>query len=251
MSPLFKSLPVLLLPLGGVSTAQQAQVNVATLLAACESSNPVAQSSCGGYILAVWDRYFATGRNVCIPDDAEPEDALAVFIEVARANPQFNNFPAFQFTDFALNTAWPCANSGLVAEHSGSWYDPARDGEGFNIEVVLVDDGAGGTRRVLVVYWYTYDRMTQMWLTGAVPFSAGSTTVEVPLTVTDGADFGPNFDPNAVNRTPWGTLTLTFQDCDNASGSYTSTQGFGSGTLTLTRLTGRLGDICISPSEDG
>lgn len=120
---------------------------------------------------------------------------------------------------------------------SGSWYDPMRSGEGFTLE--LLDDNR------LLAAWYTYDALgNQIWLagTGTVD-STGLATVDA--IITDGAKFGAQFNPDDVNRTPWGTLIFRFTDCDHGSVSYQPTvPGYTAGTLQIERLTGLAGQAC-------
>ncbi len=121
---------------------------------------------------------------------------------------------------------------------SGSWFHPMRSGEGFMLE--FIDDGR------LVVSWYTYDAEgNQVWLFGDGPVdSNGVATANV--VITDGARFGAAFDPDDVNRVPWGTLTFRFTDCDHGSVSYApKVAGFENGTLQIERLTNLAGQTCV------
>jgi hypothetical protein len=43
---------------------------------------------------------------------------------------------------------------------------------------------------------------------------------------------------------PWGSLTLTFTDCDHGKVDFASTAGYGSGSMNLTRLTRPAGVVC-------
>ncbi|MBT8058903.1 MAG: hypothetical protein KJO33_04855 [Gammaproteobacteria bacterium] len=87
---------------------------------------------------------------------------------------------------------------------SGSWWNPDRSGEGFQVDI-----GAGG---IVVVAMYTYDTLgNQMWLWGSGTFFEDRIVVDAYLT--DGAMYGEAFDPLAVNRYHWGTLTLVFETC--------------------------------------
>ncbi|MEM9302620.1 MAG: PQQ-binding-like beta-propeller repeat protein [Pseudomonadota bacterium] len=56
----------------------------------------------------------------------------------------------------------------------------------------------------------------QSWIIGAGAFDGLTLTVEG--VITGGAAFGDAFDPSAVNRFPWGTLSFTLADC--ASGAF-------------------------------
>ena len=127
---------------------------------------------------------------------------------------------------------------------SGQWYNPARDGEGIFLEVVRTDSG-----QQVSVSWFTYDlEGFQMWLVGNVPISGDTTTVTIPVVVTSGAKFGDAYNPADVQRQSWGTLTLTFDNCNSGLLSYTSSvDGFGSGAIELTRLTNLTQVQCDDP----
>ena len=122
---------------------------------------------------------------------------------------------------------------------SGEYYDPERDLEGFFVEVDEQDSG-----RAIVVTWYTYDLGRQMWLAGNAPLTDGAESVEVPMEVFSGTDFGAAFVTREVERQDWGTLTFSFPDCDTASVDYSSELDFGQGSLSLSRLTSLVGVSC-------
>lgn len=119
---------------------------------------------------------------------------------------------------------------------SGAWYDPSHDGEGWLLE--LLSDG-----RALLA-WFTYDpdgRQAWFYNVGAV---AGD-SITVDLLIPSGTDFGPGFDPEGVSLPPWGTVTMSFTDCESGTLSYDSAlEGYGTGELQLTRLTRLAGTDC-------
>ncbi len=124
-------------------------------------------------------------------------------------------------------------------ELSGSYYDPARPGEGLFIEV-----GQVGERRVLFVSWYTYFQGMQRWIIGNVDFPPGATEVTVPLTVTAGTGFGSNFNPVDVQYIPWGSATFRFLSCTELGFDWESDDG-DSGSYSYVRLVdGLLGVGC-------
>lgn len=98
--------------------------------------------------------------------------------------------------------------------HSGSWYDPATDGEGLMVELL-----PGGLDAV--VSWYTYpDRGSsdsQQWLIGLGRVSADGIHV-AEVRRARGARFGAGFDPAAVEYEIWGEITLAFDSCGLAPG---------------------------------
>src|ERR1041385_701521 len=74
---------------------------------------------------------------------------------------------------------------------SAMWYDPARSGEGLQLELLGTD--------AALVEWYTYDELgNQRWLQGIgqiVHGPAGDSIEFSQLYVTQGGHFGPNFNP--------------------------------------------------------
>jgi hypothetical protein len=132
----------------------------------------------------------------------------------------------------------PPASATITPGFSGSWYDVAREGEGFNIEI-----GGSELDPYLAAYFYTYDKNgNQMWLNGFANIN-GSDTVVVPMQVTSGAVFGDDFDPTDVIYEAWGTVTFTFSSCNEGTAQYDSDE-FGDGTFDLVHLTGISGLSC-------
>ena len=112
---------------------------------------------------------------------------------------------------------------------SGTWYDPAQSGQGFQVEKL------DGNPAQLAVLWYSYDRGQQYWLIGTGPIVGNRATVS--LVNTRGGQFPPFFNPASVQQTPWGSLTFTFNGGDSAQVAWTPTAaGFAAGTMSLTRL---------------
>lgn len=114
---------------------------------------------------------------------------------------------------------------------SGSWYNPEQDGHGFSVEVI--------SSSVTVIYWYVYHPDGSPTFILAVGQNQGNRVVADAF-YNSGMRFGV-FDPSERQEVPWGTITLTFNDCDDATLEYASTlshqgQPFGSGTIELKRL---------------
>ena len=130
----------------------------------------------------------------------------------------------------------PSSAGGIDAGYTGAWFDPAQSGHGLFIEMLP------GSR--LLVAWFSFDTAgEQAWFLGVGTYSGRSATiaaVEQPL----GGRWIPNFDPARITRNPWGTLTLTFSDCNHGRVEFASAAGFGSGGMNLTRLTRPLGVAC-------
>jgi hypothetical protein len=147
---------------------------------------------------------------------------LQVFVSTAIAS------------NFAMESTDPVFN--VTAGLSGTWYDPTHDGEGYVLEVSSSDSA--------VVYWFTYDKQgKQRWMIG-IGAIQGSRIIFDELLTTGGAKFGPDFDPADVEYTTWGTLELAFTGCDSATATYTGPPDFGSGSLSLQRLSRISGQSC-------
>ncbi|HEX4481616.1 MAG TPA: hypothetical protein VH082_12445 [Rudaea sp.] len=112
---------------------------------------------------------------------------------------------------------------------SGSWYDPAQSGQGFNVEVLANNQ--------LLVYFYTFDAAgNNVWLGGVGTIDGAVATIA--LYTTSGGFFTPNFDETKITHAAWGTLTMTFTDCNTGTAAWTSSaSGYTSGNLPITRLT--------------
>jgi hypothetical protein len=126
----------------------------------------------------------------------------------------------------------------LVPEYrlSGSWNDPSHSGEGYTLEVM-----ANGSA---LVYWFSYDPAgKRRWFFGVGTIEQGQLVFD-DLLSTRGGVFGAAFDPTAVEVYSWGTLNLDI-GCNGGTASYASIeQGFGSGELSLRRLTSLDGLSC-------
>lgn len=122
---------------------------------------------------------------------------------------------------------------------TGSWFEPATDGQGIEIEVFpnLI---APGTSLVQGA-WFTFDGAPaggadhERWFT----FNGNGQSGAPSVAVTIFRNVGGNFNAMPVTQgTAVGTGTLTFVDCSNATLAYTFTDGSGrAGSIALTRLT--------------
>jgi hypothetical protein len=121
---------------------------------------------------------------------------------------------------------------------TGSWFLPARDGEGYVIEII-----GPSLEPEMLAYFYTYDDAgNQMWLIGQGAVN-GDTAV-LPMQVTSGPVYGDDYDPTDVLREDWGTLTFKFTSKDAGSVVRDSTMGFGTTTVDIIRLTSVTGLMC-------
>ena len=122
---------------------------------------------------------------------------------------------------------------------SGSWFEPATSGQGFEIEFFsnLV---APGTAFVSGA-WFTYDVAPaggadhQRWYTFGGNAVSGQTNIAVQLFRNVGGNFNA---PPMTAATVVGSGTLSFSQCDSGTLTYTFSDGSGrAGTIPLSRIT--------------
>ena len=117
-------------------------------------------------------------------------------------------------------------------EYSGAWFNPNQSGHGFSIDVISEDRS--------IVFWYAYDPWGNPMFLYAEGTNVGN-TIQAQVYFYQGMVWG-EFDPTTNDRLDWGTLTITFSGCGNASLQYNSTlqyesgESFGSGQMPLVHL---------------
>ena len=118
----------------------------------------------------------------------------------------------------------------------GKYDDPSHDGEGWILEVI--------DETTAVVYWFSYDSNgEQVWMISMADIDNNGIAGE--LLSTSGPVFGQDFNPDDVRYEDWGTLTMSFADCNLARVEYDSPLAeFGSGGLLPQRLTSLSGLPC-------
>lgn len=161
-------------------------------------------------------------------------DGTPVNILGATNDPGFTfDVNAADFTRNGARVAQITITRAVDGSYSGSWYNPARSGEGLLLE--LVDD----ENPTAVISFYTYapdGSGEQVWLFGSGPL-VGDTAI-ADMVITEGAQFGDGFDAADVVRTPWGQISIRFTSPTTAELEYDSVMGdFGSGAFDLSRLT--------------
>jgi arylsulfatase A-like enzyme len=120
---------------------------------------------------------------------------------------------------------------------SGSWYDPSHSGEGFLLEVL--------ENNTAVIYWFTYDEAgAQRWFI-SVGEVASSAAVFDELLLASGPEFGDGFDPGDVVYSDIGELRIQWEDCSQATATYTVNGVQGS--QSLYRLSTLAGLDCEAP----
>lgn len=121
---------------------------------------------------------------------------------------------------------------------TGSWYEPATSGQGFEVEVFpdFVSAGVGLTQ----VSWFTFDTTAgaadrQRWYT----LSGNVRSGQAPASLTIYQNVGGNFNgPPITNGVAVGTASLRFDSCSTGQLTYAFTDGSSrAGSIPLTRLT--------------
>lgn len=147
-------------------------------------------------------------------------DHQLAIIESKGEQTRVRGFRSVAALDPAITQAW--------------WFGPEFSGQGVTFEV-LKDNR-------LLMHWMTYDLSgNQMWLRGVGQLDNGE--VRMSIITTSGPQFSaPNFDSNDLSVTPWGEVTITFDNCRRGELSYQSSS-FGDGTLPLLAITD-IGEGC-------
>jgi hypothetical protein len=137
---------------------------------------------------------------------------------------------------FQVADGTPATAAAFPVELSGSWYNTATSGQGFNLDMV-------GDNRFLL-YFYGYDNQgDQLWLYG--DFNPGEAAfaydvpVEIDMYVLEGGGFQA-FTPPASRV--WGTARVIFESCRRASIELAGESG--TQILQLDKLNTTLGLTC-------
>ena len=134
----------------------------------------------------------------------------------------------------------PLGNPFVVeAGTSAAWFDPARDGEGFMLEVISAERA--------VMYWFTYDADgNQDWYVAEGEIK-GNRILFPELLQVSGGEFGPGFDPDKVVRTVIGSARFIWSSCDSGAMDWIIEPDDGGkrrGRMQLTRLSRVMGIDC-------
>lgn len=157
------------------------------------------------------------------------------FSSLPGSTPSFLNIDNLYFAPTNPN---PISLGGYL---SGSWYDPTQSGQGFQLEFT-------GQANQLIAAWFTFapdGSGKPIWIYGQGEYDPLQSVVTISAAISSGTNFPPAFHGSDIKKTPWGSLTFTFTDCNHASVAWKSdVPGFGSGTQPLTRLTSINGLSC-------
>jgi hypothetical protein len=118
---------------------------------------------------------------------------------------------------------------------TGSWYDPAMNGQGFSLHFVSRDQ--------FVVYFFGYtDNGERLWMIGVHDDGLRlGEDVSIDLLEGSGGRFN-GFDADVVSTLPWGSLDIRFLDCLSARATLNGLDGYQE--MNLVRLAGVEGLNC-------
>ncbi|HEX3124688.1 MAG TPA: hypothetical protein VHQ21_15445 [Rhodanobacteraceae bacterium] len=150
------------------------------------------------------------------------------------------NFGVLAPATYTVNWSFPAVSGTYTVAGSdfrigagitGNWYNPDQIGQGFAVEV-LRDNS-------VLAEWFTYaPENGQAWIVGQGPISGNTAVLQAYQAIGSGGRFFPNFDPSGVQKQFWGTLIMTFADCNNGTVSWEPiAPGYVAGTMTIRRLT--------------
>lgn len=133
----------------------------------------------------------------------------------------------------ALGFALPAAAVRVTPAHSGSWFDPAYDKQGFAIEVL--DKAGNGPERTVAVYWYTFDDDgAPVWAVGVG--ETDGNVIELTMTRTFGGARPPE-QVAAEDLQDWAEMRFEFGTCHTATAEFEMIDSGETGAYELQRLT--------------
>ncbi|MEN1729746.1 MAG: hypothetical protein AAGJ52_15025, partial [Pseudomonadota bacterium] len=123
----------------------------------------------------------------------------------------------------------PASDGELSDTVSGGWFSPSRGGEGC--QITREADGI-----TFILTCYTYFDGEQVWMLGTGSLLNGQ-VIAADMVITEGASYGPLFDPEDVVLIPFGTVSINFIDCNTAAVAMTSVvDGYEPVLLPMERL---------------
>jgi len=118
----------------------------------------------------------------------------------------------------------------IDSQFDGQWNEfGAGARRGWNVQYLE----QGPEQGVVFLVGFVYDDAgNPFWVNGAGSVVPGQFKVTVPLELVEGGAFGPEVGNPVTTNPDWGTMEITFNDCNNAEFSWTS-PNVGDGTLDL------------------
>ena len=140
-------------------------------------------------------------------------------------------------------------NSGL----NGAWFNPETSGQGILME--YLPKSSAEEQDIAFMAWFTYDSEEpnenettqvgapgQRWLTGIGDANHELKSITFEITITSGGLFDNT--QTVTHATGKGTMTITFEDCLNATATYTLTNSGFTGSFPLVRISPANENLC-------
>ncbi|MDJ0654387.1 MAG: hypothetical protein QNJ40_09560 [Xanthomonadales bacterium] len=130
----------------------------------------------------------------------------------------------------AVQVQSPPADFVIDQRISAGWFNPDASGQGFLFEYVPSTD-------VVVAYWFTYGFQggsqdgQQLWLIGSGTPDGNQVSLEMLEPVG-----GRLNNPQAVSKKSWGSVTVVFSGCNDATAYFDGQKDQQSGRVSLQRL---------------
>ena len=131
-------------------------------------------------------------------------------------------------------------------QFEGQWFEFDLDARrGWNLQYIEL----GPENGLLFIVGFVYDSEgNPFWVNGAKGVTPGQFSVSVPLELVEGGSFGPDEGDPMTTDPAWGTMDITFHDCNNAEFSWTSpnvTDGSNEYQPILALIKGSTTDRCV------
>ena len=131
-------------------------------------------------------------------------------------------------------------------QFDGEWYESHLDARrGWNLQYIET----GAEKGILFVVGFVYDEDgNPFWVNGVGDVVPGQHEISVQLELVEGGSFGPEEGEAQTTDDAWGTLDITFEDCNHAEFSWTSPNvGNGSSDFQpiLELVNGSNNDRCV------
>jgi len=181
------------------------------------------------------DNWFLLEEIFTSPTGAKFAD-VRLGVDSPSSDSTDNSTARFDDVRLELSTDDPNAFA-MVTGHSALWYNPNQSGHGINL-YMLPNQG-------VLVFWYVYDNSgNPIWLLGIGTHDGFKATMNV--SISNGAMFPPNFDPDDVNLVNWGQFELSFSGCDAGLFKWIPLvgNGFTAGEMNIIRVNKTLGLSC-------
>ena len=129
-----------------------------------------------------------------------------------------------------LGISTPLLALTVDGQFDGQWFETGAGARrGWNVQYIQ----QGPERGVVFLLGFVYDDAgNPFWVNGAGSVVPGQFKVTVPLELVEGGAFGPEVGNPVTTDPNWGTMEITFNDCNNAEFSWTS-PNVGDGSLDL------------------